>query len=85
MTQNEMILDYLNKYGSITQAEAANRFGCWRLGARIWDLKHMGHQIRRTMVQSTNRFGAPVSFAKYSLERKNDKNDGEKQQKGAQN
>lgn len=74
MSQNQMILDYLNKYGSITQAEAADRFGCWRLGARIWDLKHMGHQIRRTMVQSTNRFGAPVSYAKYWLERKIDEN-----------
>lgn len=85
MAQKEMILDYLERNGSITQKEAIDHLGCYRLPARIGELKHMGHHIRRTMVQSTNRFGTPISFAKYSLERKNDKNDGEKQQKGAQN
>lgn len=31
MSQNEMILDYLQKGNSITQAEAAKLFGCFRL------------------------------------------------------
>lgn len=68
MTQTDMILDYLREHGSISQLEAAQELGCWRLGARIWDLRHEGHAIRREMVTSRNRFGAPVSFAKYSLQ-----------------
>ena len=47
MTQNEMILAYLEKYGSITQAEAMAHIGCYRLGARIWDLKRRGIKIKR--------------------------------------
>lgn len=45
MTQNEMILAYLEKYGSITQAEAMASIGCYRLGARIWELKRRGIKI----------------------------------------
>lgn len=39
MTQCERILRHLQDYGSITQAEAVTEYGCYRLGARIWDLK----------------------------------------------
>lgn len=49
MTQNEMILAYLEKYGSITQAEAMASIGCYRLGARIWELKRRGVKIKRYM------------------------------------
>ena len=68
MTQAEMILDYLRGHGSISQLEAAQELGCWRLGARIWDLRHEGHDIRREMVTRRNRYGVPVSFARYSLQ-----------------
>ena len=68
MTQTDMILDYLRERGSISQLEAAQELGCWRLGARIWDLRHEGHAIRREMVTSRNRFGVPVSYARYSLQ-----------------
>lgn len=47
MTQCERILRHLQDYGSITQAEAVSEYGCYRLGARIWDLKAQGtHQER---------------------------------------
>lgn len=45
MTQNEMILNHLRDHGSITPQEAMARYGCMRLGARIWDLKREGHAI----------------------------------------
>ena len=67
LTQKEMILDYLREYGSITQAEAIEEIGCYRLGARIWDLKAEGHAIKSEMVTKKNRFGKTVSYAKYSF------------------
>ena len=50
MSQCEMILEYMKEKGSITPLEALNELGCMRLGARIWDLRHEGHNIRREMV-----------------------------------
>lgn len=66
-TQCNMILDFMRDRGSITQAEAADELGCWRLGARIWDLKNSGYAIRREMITKTNRYGEKVRFASYSL------------------
>lgn len=63
-----MILDYLERNGSITQAEAIEKLGCYRLGARIWELKERGVRIRRTMVDGTNRFGDRTRYARYYVE-----------------
>jgi hypothetical protein len=68
MGQNEQILDYLRKNGSITQAEAVERFGCYRLGARIWDLKRRGIRIRRRMEEGLNRFGIKTRYARYTIQ-----------------
>ena len=35
MTQNEMVLEYLNDVGHITPLDAMREFGIMRLGARI--------------------------------------------------
>ena len=40
MTQNEMLLDYLEKYGSITTYESFTELFITRLSARIHDLKN---------------------------------------------
>ena len=40
-----MILEYLYLYGSITPLEAIIGLGCYRLGARIWDLRKEGFNI----------------------------------------
>lgn len=47
MTQCERILRHLQDYGSITQAEAVTKYVCYRLGARIWDLKAQGVPIKK--------------------------------------
>lgn len=67
MTQNEMILEHLKKHGSITQTEAIRDMGCYRLGARVYDLRRSGHNITRIMEKSTNRYGVTVSYARYAL------------------
>ena len=45
MTQAEHILAYLKTGGSLTPLDALERFGCFRLGARVWDLKERGYNI----------------------------------------
>ena len=62
-----MILEYLQKNGSITQAEAISRFGCYRLGARIYELKQRGHKVIKTIEKGQNRFGLPTRYARYAL------------------
>lgn len=46
MTQSEQILHHLKSGHSITPLEALAKFGCMRLGARVYDLKQQGHDIR---------------------------------------
>ena len=67
MSQNDQILDYMMNIGGITQATAVERFGCYRLSARIWDLRHMGHRILKVTRTAENRYGKPVRFAEYRL------------------
>ena len=46
MSQNERILRYFKSGGTLTSLEALELFGCMRLGARVFDLKREGHDIR---------------------------------------
>ena len=72
MTQCERILRHLQDYGSITQAEAVTEYGCYRLGARIWDLRAQGGPINSETVTGKNRYGERMWFARYSLEHSNE-------------
>ncbi|NRB03666.1 MAG: hypothetical protein HRU30_10435 [Rhodobacteraceae bacterium] len=51
-TQTQQILDHLQSGKSITPIEALNEYGCFRLGARIYDLRKDGHSIEKDMVQT---------------------------------
>lgn len=75
MTQNDRILQYLHDGNSITDNEARERFGCNRLSARIYDIKTLGFDIRRTFEQGVNRFGEKTRYVRYWLkEGKHDTN-----------
>ena len=68
MTQQDMILQYMQDEGSITPLDALREFGCMRLGARIFDLKKRGYGITRVLEHRENRYGKTVRYALYSLE-----------------
>lgn len=68
MTQNEKVLNYMEKFGSITQLEALADLGIMRLASRISDLKKDDYKIKKEMIKSKNRFGENIQFARYSLE-----------------
>ena len=63
-TQTRAILAYLRANpGGITPLEALGAIGCFRLGARIFDLKALGYEIATDRV--TTRSGKRV--ARYRL------------------
>lgn len=68
LTQKELILNYMQKFGGITQLDALREFGCMRLASRITDLKKDGHLIM-TITKTTKRKydGKTVHYAEYRL------------------
>ena len=65
-TQANKILFYLKQGHSITPLEALNKFGSFRLGARIYELKQKGHNIQKKMIITNNK----KYIAEYRLEEK---------------
>lgn len=55
MTQTAAILAWLRSGNSITALDALNLFGCFRLAARIADLKAEGHVIESELVTTPSR------------------------------
>jgi len=45
MTQKEQIIRHLKLYQQITPMDALNDYGCFRLAARVYDLRKDGHLI----------------------------------------
>jgi len=62
-TQAGRILAYLREGNRLTALEALERFGCFRLAARVHELRREGHAIRERTVET--RGGKRV--AEYSL------------------
>lgn len=62
-SQEKQIKDHLIKWHSITPMEALRRYGCFRLGARIYDLRRRGVRIRTAMIEIGGK-----RFAKYIIE-----------------
>ena len=50
-SQESAILEWLRAGNSLTQLDALNRFGCLRLGARVFQLRKDGYNIESEMVQ----------------------------------
>ena len=66
-TQCDKVLEYMRRFGSITQLQALQDIGCMRLASRITDLRQQGYAIGRRIKTSKNRYGDSVSFAEYYL------------------
>lgn len=63
-TQNQSILNWLKTGASLTPWDALQMFGCFRLAARIHDLRERGHNIEMEMVEKENG----RKYARYWLE-----------------
>ena len=53
-SQSAKVLYHLENYGSLTAIEALELFACFRLAARISDLKEAGHDIQMEMKKMKN-------------------------------
>lgn len=67
VTQCDRILQYIEENGSITQLDALREFGCMRLASRMCDIKKMGYPVKKEMETAKNRYGEPISYARYSI------------------
>ncbi len=67
MTQNDRVLAYIDKFGSITQREALNVLGVARLASRVNDLRKLGHPIISEVVVGKNKFGEKTRWARYRM------------------
>ena len=66
--RKKLILDYIREFGSITPLEAIRDLGCYRLSARVHDLRKAGFNIVTTMIDVKNRYGGVSQIAKYTEE-----------------
>jgi len=66
--QTKAVARYLMRHGSITPREAMDELGCWRLGARIYELRtEHGINIRSERVWVRTRDGGQTFIARYSV------------------
>jgi hypothetical protein len=64
-----MIIDYINTYGSISPLEAIRDLGCYRLAARVAQIKVRGYKVVTEMKTVTSsRTGRKSRIAIYSFE-----------------
>ena len=62
MTQNEIVLHHLQQGKELTPLESLKEYGIMRLGARAYDLKQMGYDVRMKMVSNGKKH-----FASYYI------------------
>lgn len=63
-SQNQYLLEYLQKGNTITAYEASTQHGIMQLGRCISDLEAEGHVIKRRWTQVSTRHGEGTTRAK---------------------
>lgn len=62
--QSDLILAHLRDKGPLTPMQALREFRCFRLGARIYDLKRKGHVIATKIIPIGKKHVARYSLVK---------------------
>lgn len=70
-TQENMILDYIEKNGCITNLRAILDLGIMQCPARIWGLKRRGYDIRTRRIWVQDRYGQNKQVVEYFLHKEN--------------
>ena len=81
MTQAEMVLDYIQKNGSIDPLRAFTDLGILRLGTRIFDLRAEGHHII-TETKTKRGQNGNKTWAEYKIKPLPGEQTGERQEVG---
>lgn len=69
MTQNDLVLEYIKRNGSIDPWTAMRDLRILRLGARIYDLRASGHPIVTIIKTATDGYGHTVRWAEYRMKK----------------
>ena len=67
MNRAERVYQYMREFGSITPMDAFQDLGYTRLACAINEMKRDGHKVRKEYETKKNRFGQPVTYARYFL------------------
>ena len=67
MSQEAQVIEFIKSHGSITQKQAVDFLGCYRLSARVWNIKATGVDVRKEMVIVPNRHGGTARVARYYI------------------
>ncbi|MCI8761079.1 MAG: hypothetical protein HFJ34_08275 [Clostridia bacterium] len=67
MTQKEKIINYIQKYGSITSWEAYRDLGITQFATRVKELKEKGYRFKKQWEIKKDREGKKVKFKRYYL------------------
>lgn len=68
VSQNVAIAKHFEAGGTLTALRALKLFGCFRLAARVGELKKTGMDIRTGRIKVLNEAGRLVSVGHYYLE-----------------
>lgn len=69
MNQEQKIINYVERFGSITTLDAFRDLAITRLSARIFNIKKLGYKVSNVREKSKNRFGEEVNYNRYFIEK----------------
>lgn len=67
MTQCDRVLDYIRRYGYITDNDAHDDLHINRLSGRVHDLRNRGYDIQMEWRTGKNVYGQTVRYGAYYL------------------
>lgn len=67
MTQNDKILDFMEKHGSITNMDGYEYLDITKVSTRISEMIRAGVKIDKQMVSYKKQDGTPVRYMRYFL------------------
>ena len=65
--QTQRVYDYMKEFGSITPMQAIEDIGCFRLAARVAELRNEGIEVASEWLGKRNRYGETVRIKRYRL------------------
>jgi hypothetical protein len=67
LRQRDVVLKHLQRRGSITQAQAWERYSISRLASVIEDLRRSGEFIWTEMLETRSKTYCPTKYARYRM------------------
>lgn len=69
MNQEQKVINYVKRFGSITTLDAFRDLAITRLSARIFNIKKLGYKVSSVRETSKNRLGEEVNYSRYFIEK----------------